>query len=203
MCISLSVRTHSCNTAFAVANVDDFAGPHQARTCGSQRSRVGKCRTASPSWTGPRTRNGPAASLYTPSRGQGPEQSPATGDLWPLAPKDRACRFGWRRHSGMAIIGRGCGSQSGRRRMRRRCGMAFQNRRTAGKALAARLGPLEGPDTIVLGLPRGGVPVAAEVARRLHAPLDALIVRKIGVPSTPSSPWERSARTACRCATRT
>ena len=60
--------------------------------------------------------------------------------------------------------------------------MAFENRRTAGAALAARLVSFAGPDTVVVGLPRGGVPVAAEVARRLGAPLDVLIVRKVGVP---------------------
>src|SRR5262249_20685087 len=41
------------------------------------------------------------------------------------------------------------------------------------------------PDVLVLGLVRGGVPVAAEVARRLNAPLDALVVRKLGVPWAP------------------
>src|SRR5690606_10300031 len=41
------------------------------------------------------------------------------------------------------------------------------------------------PDAIVLALPRGGVPVAAEVARAIRAPLDVLVVRKIGVPSHP------------------
>ena len=60
--------------------------------------------------------------------------------------------------------------------------MAFENRRTAGAALAARLISFTGPDTVVVGLPRGGVPVASEVARRLGAPLDVLIVRKVGVP---------------------
>ncbi len=60
--------------------------------------------------------------------------------------------------------------------------MIFENRRTAGAALAARLVSFTGPDTVVVGLPRGGVPVAAEVARRLHAPLDVLIVRKVGAP---------------------
>lgn len=59
----------------------------------------------------------------------------------------------------------------------------FANRAEAGRALAARLSNLAGqPDVIVLGLPRGGVVVAAEVARELRAPLDALSVRKVGVP---------------------
>ena len=61
----------------------------------------------------------------------------------------------------------------------------FSNRIDAGKRLAARLGHLRGPDTVVVGLPRGGVPVAAEVARELEAPLDVILVRKLGVPFQP------------------
>ncbi|HET9127593.1 MAG TPA: erythromycin esterase, partial [Propionibacteriaceae bacterium] len=64
-------------------------------------------------------------------------------------------------------------------------GAAFADRADAGRRLGARLSELgvAGPDLVVLGLPRGGVPVAAEVARVLHAPLDVLVVRKLGVPS--------------------
>jgi putative phosphoribosyl transferase len=59
----------------------------------------------------------------------------------------------------------------------------FANRREAGIELAGRLSQYkERHDVIVLGLPRGGVPVAYEVARALGAPLDVLIVRKLGVP---------------------
>jgi predicted phosphoribosyltransferase len=59
----------------------------------------------------------------------------------------------------------------------------FRNRAEAGRALAARLGAYAGrDDVLVLGLPRGGVPVAAEVARALGAPLDVFLVRKLGVP---------------------
>jgi predicted phosphoribosyltransferase len=58
----------------------------------------------------------------------------------------------------------------------------FADRRDAGRRLAKLLGHLAGPETIVLGLPRGGVPVAAEVARALDAPLDVIVVRKLGVP---------------------
>lgn len=60
---------------------------------------------------------------------------------------------------------------------------AFANRTEAGRLLAEKLGKYAGrDDVIVLGLPRGGVPVAYEVAKRLGAPLDVFIVRKLGVP---------------------
>ena len=59
----------------------------------------------------------------------------------------------------------------------------FRDRHDAGQQLAARLRQLANrPDLIVLGLPRGGVVVAAVVATALAAPLDALVVRKLGVP---------------------
>ncbi len=58
----------------------------------------------------------------------------------------------------------------------------FADRRDAGRRLAERLVGLVGEDLVVLGLPRGGVTVAAEVARRLDAPLDVVVVRKLGVP---------------------
>jgi putative phosphoribosyl transferase len=60
---------------------------------------------------------------------------------------------------------------------------AFANRTDAGRLLAEKLGKYAGrDDVIVLGLPRGGVPVAREVAKFLRAPLDVFIVRKLGVP---------------------
>jgi putative phosphoribosyl transferase len=59
---------------------------------------------------------------------------------------------------------------------------AFADRRAAGRALAERLGALAGPETVVLALPRGGLPVADEVAQALGAPLDIVLVRKIGMP---------------------
>jgi putative phosphoribosyl transferase len=58
----------------------------------------------------------------------------------------------------------------------------FSDRREAGRELAERVARLALHDPVVLALPRGGVPVAAEVARALGAPLDLLLVRKIGVP---------------------
>lgn len=61
--------------------------------------------------------------------------------------------------------------------------MKYRDRRAAGQALADLLGAYAGrPDTLVLALPRGGVPVAYEVAMRLGAPLDVFLVRKLGVP---------------------
>ncbi|MFC0102802.1 phosphoribosyltransferase [Sphingopyxis terrae] len=60
--------------------------------------------------------------------------------------------------------------------------LPFANRRDAGRRLAAALAPLGLADPVILALPRGGVPVAYEIARRLHASLDILIARKIGAP---------------------
>ena len=60
---------------------------------------------------------------------------------------------------------------------------AFPNRAEAGRVLAEKLENYVGrSDVVVLGLPRGGVPVAYEVAQRLGAPLDVFVVRKLGVP---------------------
>lgn len=62
----------------------------------------------------------------------------------------------------------------------------FPDRAAAGRALAGLLGHYASrDDTVVLALPRGGVPVGLEIARHLHAPLDVIIVRKLGVP------WQR------------
>lgn len=58
----------------------------------------------------------------------------------------------------------------------------FKDRTDGGRELATKLSHLRGQNVIVLGLPRGGVPVAYEVAHALHAPLDVLNVRKLGVP---------------------
>ena len=61
----------------------------------------------------------------------------------------------------------------------------FSDRADAGRQLAARLAGVLLSDPVVMALPRGGVPVAFEVARALNAPLDLVLVRKIGVPGYP------------------
>jgi putative phosphoribosyl transferase len=63
--------------------------------------------------------------------------------------------------------------------------MTFADRVDAGRRLGRRLAHLRGEDAVVLGLPRGGVPVAYEVATALDAPLDVIVVRKLGVPFQP------------------
>lgn len=63
--------------------------------------------------------------------------------------------------------------------------MLFVDRVDAGSRLAARLEHLRADDLVVVGLPRGGVPVAAQVAEHLGAPLDLIVVRKLGVPQQP------------------
>lgn len=61
----------------------------------------------------------------------------------------------------------------------------FRDRVDAGRQLAASLETLQERDAVVLGIPRGGVPVAAEIARRRHAELDLVVARKVGVPRQP------------------
>lgn len=61
----------------------------------------------------------------------------------------------------------------------------FEDRPSAGRLLAKELGRMHLPDPVVLALPRGGVPVAFEIAQVLKAPLDLILVRKIGLPSQP------------------
>lgn len=63
--------------------------------------------------------------------------------------------------------------------------MRFADRDDAGRRLSEALAHYRGCDAVVLGLPRGGVPVAARVAAALDAPLDVIIVRKLGVPGQP------------------
>ncbi len=61
----------------------------------------------------------------------------------------------------------------------------FEDRRDGGLQLAEKLQALKDEPCVVLGLPRGGVPVAYEIARALHAPLDVFLVRKLGSPMNP------------------
>jgi putative phosphoribosyl transferase len=63
--------------------------------------------------------------------------------------------------------------------------MSFRDRSEAGRKLAKALVAYKDQGSVILALPRGGVPVAAEVAAALHAPLDLILVRKIGVPFQP------------------
>jgi predicted phosphoribosyltransferase len=63
--------------------------------------------------------------------------------------------------------------------------MSFKDRSDAGHQLATALAGYKGQRPVILALPRGGVPVAAEIAAKLEAPLDLVLVRKIGVPSQP------------------
>lgn len=71
---------------------------------------------------------------------------------------------------------------------RRNARRVFRDRREAGEVLADELTSYSGKDVVVLGLARGGVPVAWQVARALRAPLDVFLVRKLGVPQ-----WEELA----------
>lgn len=64
-------------------------------------------------------------------------------------------------------------------------GPVFHDRQEAGRKLAKRLRTLQLENPVILALPRGGVPVAAEIAEALGAPLDLLLVRKLGVPGEP------------------
>jgi putative phosphoribosyl transferase len=63
--------------------------------------------------------------------------------------------------------------------------MIFRDRKDAGRQLAAKLLSYRSKDPVVLALPRGGVPVGFEVAAALHAPLDVIVVRKLGAPGQP------------------
>ncbi len=63
--------------------------------------------------------------------------------------------------------------------------MIYENRSDAGKRLALELAKYEGQDPLILALPRGGLAVAAEIARAFDAPLDLILVRKLGVPLQP------------------
>src|SRR6267142_541866 len=100
-----------------------------------------------------------SASLRPSARGHG--LLPPSIDSWRTG--DRAIRWPWER--------------------RNMTPKRFRDRREAGRLLAAKLAAYANrPDVIVLALPRGGVPVAYEVARALNAPFDVFLVRKLGVP---------------------
>jgi len=73
--------------------------------------------------------------------------------------------------------------------------MLFRDRQEAGRQLAARLEGEAAHDPVVLALPRGGVPIGAELARRLGAPLDVLMVRTLGAPGQPELAMGAVART--------
>src|SRR6516225_9382145 len=68
---------------------------------------------------------------------------------------------------------------------RKKIAMSFKDRSEAGRKLAKALAAYKVQHPVILALPRGGVPVAAEVATALHAPLDLILVRKISVPIQP------------------
>jgi putative phosphoribosyl transferase len=70
--------------------------------------------------------------------------------------------------------------------------MAFRDRSDAGRRLAKALSNYKGRNPVILALPRGGVPVAAEVAAALKAPLDLILVRKVGGRFSQNLRWERS-----------
>ncbi len=63
--------------------------------------------------------------------------------------------------------------------------MIYENRSDAGKRLARELAGYKSQDPLILALPRGGVPVGAEIAKALDAPLDLILDRKLGVPMQP------------------
>src|SRR4051795_3381169 len=84
---------------------------------------------------------------------------------------------------GALVAARRTGDDQGGSQMTTGTAYRFRNRAEAGRELARRLDEYRGRDDVaVLGLPRGGVPVAFEIARELGVPLDVFLVRKLGVP---------------------
>jgi predicted phosphoribosyltransferase len=80
----------------------------------------------------------------------------------------------------------------------------FKDRTQAGRLLAQKLAAYaDRPDVVVLALPRGGVPVAYEVAEALRVPFDVFPVRKLGVPGHGSWRWGRLPAMACVSSTKT
>src|ERR687885_674777 len=150
-------------------------------TCGRSRARNSSARRATACSTagssvivmrgrlrarGDQVRWAPSAPASTVNGERGPHQGPRS-----------LCNPGLR-----IAIGRDEGEHGVRREEAR---VPFQDRRDAGRQLGRRMAPLAGRDVVVLGLPRGGVPVAAEVARALGAPLDVVLVRKLALPRRP------------------
>ena len=81
--------------------------------------------------------------------------------------------------------------------------MRFIDRVDAGRQLAARMNAFANRrDVVVLALPRGGVPVAAEVGRALNVPFDIFLVRKVGVPGHPELAMGALAGDGCACSAR-
>src|SRR5450759_4086229 len=110
--------------------------------------------------------------------------SPAAPNSRQMPAREASALVSRLRHFTRRLIGRaGSAANTG---SRRRSTMRFRNRTEAGRQLGAQLTQYAGrSDVIVLGLPRGGIPVAHEVAARLEAPLDVFLVRKLGVPGHP------------------
>jgi putative phosphoribosyl transferase len=81
--------------------------------------------------------------------------------------------------------------------------MRFTDRSDAGRRLALRLSDLPRKELVVVALPRGGVPVAFEVAAALGVPLDVILVRKLGVPQQPELAMGAIGRAACASSTTT
>ena len=77
-------------------------------------------------------------------------------------------------------------------------GPIFRDREDAGKQLEARLESFQSVDTVVLAVPRGGIPVAIEVAQGLNAPFDIVVVRKITIPQNPEAGYGAVAEDGAR-----
>ena len=113
-------------------------------------------------------------------RGKEPQNSARSHPSFPGARRTRGCHGARRR-----MVRTPPCLQGGKHQSESRIMMPFHDRSDAGRELAKALAEYRGRNAVVLALPRGGVPVAAEVAAALNAPLDLILVRKIGVPAQP------------------